>query len=63
MKTIYYGKHAIKNSKYKDLLHLKQFLMKGESHKFYENLKTEKVYIQDSENEYIDDIPLDEAEN
>jgi len=32
----------IKKSKHKDLLHLKQFLMKEESRKFYENLKTDE---------------------
>lgn len=36
--------------------------MEEESHKFYENLKT-KEDIQDSEDEYIDNIPLDEAED
>lgn len=63
LKTLYNGKLAIKNSKYKDLLHLKQFLMKEESHKFYEYLKTEEVDIQHSENEYIYNIPLEEAED
>lgn len=37
--------------------------MEEESHKFYENQKTEKENIQDSKNEYIDNIPLDEAED
>jgi len=35
LKTLNNGKFAIKNSKYKDLLRLKQLLMKKESHKFY----------------------------
>lgn len=37
--------------------------MKEELHKFYENLKTEKEDIEDSENEYIDNISLDAAED
>lgn len=36
--------------------------MKEESRKFYENLKTDED-IQNSEDEYIDNIPLDEAED
>jgi hypothetical protein len=62
LKPLYNRKLVIKNSKFKDLLHLKQFLMKAKSHKFYENLKTEEVDIEDSENEYIDNIPLNEVE-
>jgi len=63
LKPIYKGKLPIKKSKHKDLLHLKQFLMKEESRKFYENLKTDEDNIQDSEDEYIDNIPMDEAED
>lgn len=37
--------------------------MKEESRKFYENLKTDEDSIQDSEDEYIDKIPVDEAED
>lgn len=37
--------------------------MKEESRKFYENLKTDEDNIQDSEDEYIDNIPMDEAED
>jgi len=36
--------------------------MNDEPHTFYENLKTEKEDIKDSDNEYIDNIDLDEAE-
>lgn len=36
--------------------------MKEELRKFYENLKTDEDNIQDSEDEYIDNIPMDEAE-
>lgn len=36
--------------------------MKEESHKFYENLKKNDG-IQDSEDEYVDNIPLDEVED
>lgn len=36
--------------------------MKTESHKFYENLKTTED-IQNSANEYIDNITLDAAED
>lgn len=59
LKPLYEGKLPIKNAKHKDLLHLKKFLMKAEAHKFYENLKTTED-IQNSEDEYIDNIPLDE---
>jgi len=62
LKPLYEGKLAINDAKYKDLLHLKQFLMKEESHKFYENLKKNDG-IQDSEDEYVDNIPLDEDED
>jgi hypothetical protein len=62
LKPIYEDKLTIKNVNYKDLFNLKQFLMKEESHKFYENLKTKEEDIQDSENKYIDNIPLDKAE-
>jgi hypothetical protein len=56
LKPIYEGKLDIKNAKYKELLYLKQFLIKEESLKFYDNLKTKEEDIQDSENEYIDNI-------
>ena len=36
--------------------------MKEESLKFYENLKTDQD-IQNNEDKYIDNIPLDEAED
>jgi hypothetical protein len=62
LKPLYEGKLAINDAKYKDLLHLKQFLMKEESYKFYENLKKNDD-IQDSEDEYVDNIPLDEVED
>lgn len=41
LKPLYEGKLVVKDAKYKDLLHLNQyFLMKAESHKYYENPKT-----------------------
>lgn len=59
LESLYEGKLVMKDAKYKDLLHMKQFLLKAESHKFYENLKTAED-IQNSDDEYIDNIPLDE---
>ena len=62
LKRIYDGKLPIKAAKYKDLQQLKQFLVQPSSVQFYDNLKSSDN-LQGSDDEYIDNVPLDEDDN
>jgi len=61
-KSFHEEKLAITNTEHKDVFSFEKFLTKAKSHKFYENLKKTEG-IQNSEDEYIDGISLDETEN
>jgi len=53
LKPLYGEKLPIKTAKFKDLQHLKKFLIKNESRGFHENVKTSGI-IENSDDEYTD---------
>lgn len=60
LQNLYNGKLPIKAAKYRDLLHLSQFLESSEAKIFYQNLISDNVHNEESDEEYADDPPMDE---
>ena len=58
LQNCYSGKLSINAAKYRDLLHLTQFLENPEAKMFYQNL-TPNDLPEDRNDEYIDDPPID----
>ncbi|KAG8257888.1 hypothetical protein J6590_040798 [Homalodisca vitripennis] len=63
LKELYNGKLPIKLPKFKDLLHLKQFLTLANSQAFHDSLAPVLEVDEGEEDavEYADDPPIDEA--